>query len=96
LAAVSLGSTIAMLVSVLDPEAVIVGGGLGAAPGIYWERLTSAIRSHIWSDVHRQLPLLQAAHRGDGAFIGAALRALDAYSAPAGSFHGGACRVPKD
>jgi glucokinase len=78
-AASSLGATIALLVNVLDPEAVIVGGGLGAAPGLYWERLAPAIRAHIWSDVHRGLPLLQARHGGDAGFIGAALRALEQY-----------------
>jgi predicted NBD/HSP70 family sugar kinase len=76
-AASSLGATIALLVNVLDPEAVIVGGGLGAAPGLYWERLAPAIRAHIWSDVHRDLPLLQARHGGDAGFIGAALLALE-------------------
>jgi glucokinase len=76
-AAASLGATIALLVNVLDPEAVIVGGGLGAAPGFYWERLAPAIRAHIWSDVHRGLPLLQAAHGADAGFIGAALLALE-------------------
>lgn len=73
----SLGATIALVVNVLDPEAVIVGGGLGAAPGLYWERLEPAIRAHIWSDVHRGLPILQVAHGGDAGFIGAALLALE-------------------
>jgi glucokinase len=76
-AASSLGATIALLVNVLDPEAVIVGGGLGAVPGLYWDQLAPAIRAHIWSDVHRGLPLLQAAHGGDAGFIGAALLALE-------------------
>jgi glucokinase len=79
-AASSLGATIALLVNVLDPEAVIVGGGLGAAPGLYWERLAPAIRAHIWSDVHRGLPLLQAKHGGDAGFIGAALLALEQHA----------------
>lgn len=76
-AASSLGATIALLVNVLDPEAVIVGGGLGAAPGLYWDQLAPAIRAHIWSDVHRGLPLLQARHGGDAGFIGTALLALE-------------------
>jgi glucokinase len=76
-AAISLGATIALMVNVLAPEAVIVGGGLGAAPGLYWERLQPAIRDHIWSEVHRDLPILQAAHGADAGFIGAALFALE-------------------
>jgi glucokinase len=76
-AAISLGATIALMVNVLAPEAVIVGGGLGTAPGLFWERLEPAIRDHIWSEVHRDLPILQAAHGADAGFIGAALFALE-------------------
>jgi len=76
-AAISLGATIALLVNVLAPEAVIVGGDLGTAPGYYWERLEPAIRAHIWSEVHRDLPILQAAQGADAGFIGAALLALE-------------------
>jgi glucokinase len=74
--ATTLGSTIGLLVNVLDPEAVIIGGGLGTAPGLFWEVLQAAIRAHIWSELHRDLPLLQAAHAGDAGFIGAGLLAL--------------------
>ena len=45
----------------LDPEAVIVGGGLGLSEGPYWEHFIAATRRHIWSDVHRDLPILRAA-----------------------------------
>jgi predicted NBD/HSP70 family sugar kinase len=78
-AAVSLASTIALLVNVLAPEAVIVGGGLGTAPGLFWERLQPAIRAHIWSDTLREVPILQAAHGADAGLIGAALLALERY-----------------
>lgn len=76
-AAISLGATIALMVNVLAPEAVIVGGGLGTASGLFWERLKAAIRDHIWSEVHRDLPIRQAAHGADAGFIGAALFALE-------------------
>jgi glucokinase len=76
-AASMLGATIALLVSVLDPEALIIGGGLGAAPGLYWAHLATHIRTHIWSDIHRNLPLLQASRGGEAGFIGAALLALE-------------------
>lgn len=77
-AADSLGATLGLLVNVLDPAAVIVGGGLGSAPGRYWENLTTSLRRHIWSDSHRGLPVLQARCGGDSGFIGAALRAWTA------------------
>jgi len=73
--AAALGSAVALLVNVLDPEAVIVGGGLGACDGPYWETLVPAIRQHIWSPVHRELPVLRAATGADAGVIGAAATA---------------------
>ncbi|MBI4325094.1 MAG: ROK family protein, partial [Chloroflexi bacterium] len=57
----SLGSVVGWLVNVLDPEAVIVGGGLGLSEGLYRESFLAATRRHLWSEVHRDLPLLRAA-----------------------------------
>ncbi len=71
--AAALGSTVALLVNVLDPEAVIVGGGLGLSDGAYWEALVPAIRQHIWSPVHRAIPVVRAATGVDAGVIGAAL-----------------------
>jgi glucokinase len=71
----SLGATLGWLVNVLDPEALVIGGGLGAAPGPFWDRLAPAVRRFIWSDVHRGLPILQASAGGDSGVLGAALLA---------------------
>jgi glucokinase len=76
-AATSLGSVVALLVDVLDPHAVVVGGGLGSAGGRFWESLEASTRQHIWSAVHRELPMVQAALGADSALIGAALVALE-------------------
>ena len=47
-AADALGSSLGWLVNVLDPEAIVVGGGLGLAPGRFRERLIKATRgSHL-------------------------------------------------
>lgn len=70
----ALGSAVAWLVNVLDPEAVIVGGGLGLAGGLYWESAVAATRSHIFADNSRNLPILQAACGADAGMIGSALR----------------------
>ena len=75
-AAESLGSSIGFLVNVIDPEAVIVGGGLGTAPGLYWDRLVQSTRSHIWADETRALPILRAALGPDAGLIGAAASVL--------------------
>src|SRR6266581_4694981 len=57
----ALASQVALLVNVLDPEAVVIGGGLGLSQGPYWEHLIASSRRHIWSVRHRELPILRAA-----------------------------------
>ena len=70
-ATTTLGSLIALLVNVLDPEAVVVGGGLGSATGSYWDGLVEATRAHIWSERLRELPIVQAALGATSGVIGA-------------------------
>ena len=40
----ALGVSVGWLVNVLDPAAVIVGGGLGLAGGLYWDSFVAATR----------------------------------------------------
>jgi glucokinase len=68
----ALGVSVGWLVNVLDPESVIVGGGLGLAGGLYWSSFVAATREHIWSDTNRELPILPAALGVDAGLIGAA------------------------
>lgn len=68
----ALGVSVAFLVNVLDPEAVIVGGGLGMAGGLYWERFVESARRHIYADNSRELPILRAALGVDAGLVGAA------------------------
>ncbi len=75
-AATALGSALGWLVNVLDPHAIVVGGGLGSAPGRYWEVLLAATRAHIWATGSRDLPIVQAALGADAGVIGAALSAF--------------------
>jgi glucokinase len=70
-AAATLGSFLALLVNVLDPEAVVVGGGLGSAAGAYWRGVVRAARAHIWAEDVRKLPLLQAGLGPNSGVIGA-------------------------
>ena len=71
----ALGNSVGLLVNILDPEAVIVGGGLGLAGGLYWDRVIAATREHIWAGSSRGLPLLPAALGVDAGLIGAAAAA---------------------
>jgi glucokinase len=68
----ALGVSTAFLVNTLDPDAVIVGGGLGLAGGPYWESFLSSTRKHIWAENSRNLPILRAALGNDAGLIGAA------------------------
>jgi glucokinase len=72
-AAVALGSAIGWLINVLDPEAVVIGGGLGLAGGLYWDCLNQTTRAHIWNTSARDLPIVPAALGLDAGLIGAAL-----------------------
>lgn len=68
----ALGSGVGMLVNVLDPDAVIVGGGLGLAGGLYWGAFVESARRHIWADATRELPIVAAQLGADAGVIGAA------------------------
>ena len=69
-----LESASAFLVNVLDPEAVVVGGGLGLACGLYWESFVESAREHIWSPCTRTLPFIHAALGVHSGLIGAAAK----------------------
>jgi glucokinase len=71
----ALGVTTGLLVNTLDPEAVVVGGGLGRAGGIYWESFLLSTREHIWAEARRDLPIRHAALAHNGV-IGAAINFL--------------------
>ncbi len=71
-ASAALGNTAGFLINVLDPEAVIVGGGLGLARGFYWDNFVTATRAHIWSHVSQGIPVIGAELGADAGIIGAA------------------------
>jgi glucokinase len=82
IAAEVLGGGVAWLINVLDPEAVIVGGGLGSAGGLYWDTLVHATRDHIFAENARDTPILQAALGPDAGLIGAAAAAWQGLRSP--------------
>lgn len=68
-----LGRVLALLADALDPAAIVIGGGLGSAPGPYFEGLVSATRAGLWADDDRSLPFLQARLGADAGIVGAAV-----------------------
>jgi glucokinase len=73
----ALGAAIGWLVNVLDPDAVVIGGGLGLSEGLFRDTLAASAHRHIWSDLHRDLPILPASLGAQAGVIGAAAYALN-------------------
>ncbi len=69
----ALGNSVAFLANVLDPQAIVVGGGLGSQEGMYWDSFVASTRAHIWSAETRSVPIVHAGLGGDAGLIGAAL-----------------------
>jgi glucokinase len=72
----ALGVSAAFLVNVLDPEMIILGGGLGTAGGIYRESFDRSCREHIFAENSRGVPIVSAKLGVDAGVIGAAAIAL--------------------
>lgn len=80
-AAAALGHAIGGLANVLDPEVVVVGGGLAGAGPAWWAAMEGALRSELITPLVG-LPVLPALLGTDAALIGAARLALDLITAP--------------
>jgi glucokinase len=68
----ALGVSAAFLVNVLDPEMIVMGGGLGTARGLYWDAFERSCREHIFADNSRGLPIVTATLGVDAGLVGAA------------------------
>ena len=68
----ALGVSAAFLVNVLDPEMIIVGGGLGTAGGLYWDSFRRTCREHIFAENSRDLPIVVAKLGTNAGVLGAA------------------------
>jgi glucokinase len=74
-----LGEGVAGLVNVLDPEVVVIGGGVGEAGDVLLGPLREAfIASLEGADVRPEVPIVPAQLGNDAGAIGAALLAFDA------------------
>ena len=62
----------AFLVNVLDPEMIVVGGGLGMAGCLYWNAFERSCREHIFANNSRGLPIVSAKLGTDAGLVGAA------------------------
>jgi glucokinase len=72
-----LGGYVALFVNLVDPEIVVVGGGLGTAGGDYWPTVIASARDHIWAEHVVHVPIVPAELGGRAGVVGAGLLALD-------------------
>ena len=77
-AATELAAHVAILVNALDPSLVVLGGGLGAAPGRYWNSFRAALPRFAWGRYARRTRVRRARLGTRGGLIGAALSAVEA------------------
>ena len=77
-AAKELAVHVAILVNALDPLLVVVGGGLGGAPGRFWSSFRTALPRHTWGRHARRVRLHRSSIGATVGVIGAALSALEA------------------
>jgi glucokinase len=71
----ALGAMVGLLINVLDPEAVVVGGGVGLSEGLYWDSFVISARRHIWSETRRNVRIAHAQTGQNAGVIGAAAAA---------------------
>lgn len=82
----ALGNSVGFLVNVMDPEAVVVGGGLGSAGGLFWDSFVAGTRAHIWAENSRRLPIVAAAMGVDSGLVGAAATVFRDLAGTTGGF----------
>jgi glucokinase len=80
----ALGIGIALLVNLLDPEAVIVGGGLGSADTPYWTATRASVRRYLHAHAAGTV-LIQGELGADAGVIGAGLVGLQPSADGAGT-----------
>jgi glucokinase len=90
----ALGIGIALLVNLLDPEAVIVGGGLGSADTPYWPATVARVRPYLHAHAADTV-LVQGELGADAGVIGAGLAGLQAGGPAADSVRTGAVRAKR-
>jgi len=77
-AATELAAHVAILVNALDPSLVVLGGGVGAAPGRYWNSFRAALPGFTWGRYARRVRVRRARLGAQCGVIGAALSAVEA------------------
>ncbi|MEI7751945.1 MAG: ROK family protein [Candidatus Omnitrophota bacterium] len=71
-AAYYLGIGLANLMNVLNPEAIVIGGGvLKSAPPVYWKEVLRSAKGHAWPEAFQTTKVLQSPLLGHSGDLGA-------------------------
>ena len=65
------------IINILDPDAVVIGGGVGNLDLLYTDETREAIRAHLFND-RFDTPLLRPALGDSAGVFGAAILSADA------------------
>ena len=84
-AATELAIHVAIVANALDPALIVLGGGLGCAPGRYWATFRAALPRYAWGPYSHRLRVRRAGLGTKSGMIGAALSALEADKCPRSS-----------
>ena len=71
-ATTALASALGQMINLVDPDGVVIGGGLGTAVR-YFDRLRSKIPAFIWAEECRSLPILSSRLKASAGVVGAAV-----------------------
>ena len=69
----ALGAAIGFAVNLLDPEAVVLGGGMVSGSSVYRAALETELRAQVYAEETRRLPVVAGRLGGDAGVLGAAL-----------------------
>jgi glucokinase len=76
-AATALAAKISFLVNMLNPEVVVIGGGLEEAPDFFLDDCIACVKDFTFSEMRKNLKLTYSALGRNATVLGAAMLALD-------------------
>lgn len=71
-----LAAAVALLANALDPQTIVIGGGLGSAPGYYWKSLRAAFPKFLYEHGNTLPTIRRAKLRSRSGVVGSALWAV--------------------